>query len=713
MFIMPLIMVGMMVTGYMGTMHSPTANDMPVVVAGSSASAADSFVDALSDAMPDALDVESVDSVSDARDRVFNREAVAAVVIQGDTATLYTASGAGMTQATKVTSLVEPTILAQGLTLTTKDVAPLPDNDASGLGAMFLTTALVMAGYLPFSMLRTNSPELLKFRRIVPILAGWAAAIASLVWVVTGPILGVVSSDHYLAVVAVAGLGVFAISCVQLFITRLLGSFGVIVGIFLLMVLGMPASNMSMSMYTMPAFYRFLHGFLAMPAIGESMRSVLYFGGTNLTGHLLVLAVGAVAGLTATAIWDATRGRRHPEGVPMDVNVASLHGGRRPKKAFWRYFSLAIFPLTMVAMMLTCMLGAMHQPAPRDMPVAVVGATTEQAEQTIGGLEKNMGDMFEFTPYTTDDTDEVHDLVEGRDLVAALVLPSQTSPEFTLVANQAGSPSAYQMAVRVFTQVAEGQQMSLQVDDIAPLPDRDSQGIVTMYLAMGWMLAGFMVVVVGANAAPATRPLRKMLPITAVYSMFMAAVLWLIAAPITGSVDGHFWQLWGTGAVAIFCVAMFAMVFERLIGMLAIIPVVGTLMFLGVPSANGPFSMYLAPEWFRTLHDFLPMPAAVEAARSILYFDSDVLAHHLQVLGLWGLLSLAVVFIIDALKSVRTEHDFGELATGPKADDGPTAGEATPEVEGEPAFENQFTLEDELVLEQGAVQQREPAGAGS
>ncbi|MEQ6896133.1 ABC transporter permease [Microbacterium sp. KR10-403] len=668
-FLMPLILVGMMIVGYLGTMHSPTVRDMPVAVAGTSAAA---FADELSDSAGDALAVEVVDSPLDARDRVTAREASAAVVIDGDTATLYTASGAGVSQVTTVTSLVTPVIIGQNLTLETTDLAPLPEGDPSGLGAVFLATALVMAGYLPFSVLRTNSPELLKFRRIVPLLAGWSALIAGIAWLVTGPILGIVAGEHYLAVAAIAWLGVFAIGSVQLFLTRLFGSMGVIAGILFLMVLGMPASNMSLSIYSMPGFYRFLHEILPMAAIGESMRSVLYFGAAGVVGHLLVLAIGAVAGLGATAIWDRLRGHRHPEGVPTDVNVASLHGGRRPKGKFWRYATLLFFPLAMVTMMLTTMLGAMHQPSPKDMPVAVIGATTEQAHETIVGLEKSMGDMFDFTAYSAAETDDVRTLVENRELVAAFVLPSQASPEFTLIANQAGSPSAYQVADRVFTQVAAAQEMTLTIDDLAPLPDRDSQGLVTMYLAMGWMLAGFMVVIVAANAAPFTRPLRTMLPLTAVYAMFMSAVLWVIADPITGSVDGHFWPLWGAGAVTIFCVAMFAMVFERLIGMLAIIPAVGILMFLGVPSSNGAFSMYMAPDWFRTMHDYLPMPAAVEIIRSIVYFDGDTVAHNLQVLGLWGLVSLVVVFIIDALKRVRTEHDFGDLAAPAPAGGGST-----------------------------------------
>ncbi|GAA1848984.1 ABC transporter permease [Brevibacterium marinum] len=658
-FIMPLLFVGMMITGYLGTMHSPTANDMPVVVAGSDSNATDTKF-SLDGSEPDALDVETVGDGHTAREMVYERDASAAVVVDGSKATLYTAGGAGTQQATTVTGLVMPALQDEGLDVDAQDLAPLPDDDPTGLGAMFLMTAIVMAGYLPFSVLRSNSPELLKFKRIVPILGAWAAVIAGLVWTVTCPILDIVDVKDTVAVLGIAWLGVFAISCVQLFITRLFGALGVLFGILFLMVLGMPSSNMAMPVYTMPPFFRFTHEFLPMPAIGESLRSVLYFNGTGVTGHLLVLAIGAVVGLLLTKAYDHLSHRRNPDPEPLSVNIPSLHGGRRPDSKVLRYISLVIFPLAMVTMMISFMLGAMGSPTPKDMPVTVVGSSTEQAQDTIADLEKSMGeDMFDFT--ATANEDEARALVEDRDAVAALVLPTEKNPEFGLIANEAGNSAAYRVVTQVFDQVASAQDMDLEVDNLTPLPDRDKNGVSVMYVAMGWILAGFMVVVVAANANPWSRPLKRMVPLTVVYAPFMSLVVALIAGPITGAVEGHFAQLWGAGTIAIFCIAMFAMVFERLLGMLAIIPVIGTLMFAGMPASNGSISEYMTPTFFSTLHEFLPMPAAVETIRSIVYFDGDVVTEHLQVLALWGLVSLALVFLIDSVKPPRTEHDFGNL----------------------------------------------------
>ena len=674
MFVMPILMVGMMITGYLAAMSSPTPNDMPIVVSGTTSETAP-FADALEAADPGAVDVRVVDDPEAAQEMVLDQEASGAVHLEGPAATLYTAGGAGASQASVVQGLVAPQVLSQGMTLETIDLAPLPVTDMSGLGAMFMATALVMAGYLPFSVLVSNSPELLRFRRAVPLLAAWSAVIAGLVWLVTGPVLGVVEG-HTAEVLGIAWLGVFAVGAVQLFFTRLFGAMAVLVGMLFLMVLGVPASNMGMSVHTMPGLYPYLHAFLPTPAIGEAMRSVLYLDGRGIGPHLAVLAIGAVVGLALTALVDVVKRRKNPNPAPVVITMPSLHGGARPQSPFWRYTAVFLFPFLMVGMMITVMLGAMDTPTPREMPVAVVGATAEQAQQTVDGLDAQMTGMFDLRVVATGD--EAREMVADRELVGAFVLPSAENPTATVLTNQAGGSAAQQVVNQVFTQVAEAQRLPIVPEDVAPLPSSDSGGTVSMYVAMGWVLSGFMIIVVGANAAPASRPLRTLLPIVAVYAPLMSALIWLIAGPITGAVDGHFWALFGVGIVAIYCVAMFAAIFERLIGLFAVIPVVGVLMFLGVPASNGALSIYMEPEIFRILHDYLPMPAAVESIRSVLYFDGDVVPGHLLTFAVWGAISLLVVVVIDRLKPLRTTIDHHTHPPTPPADAvadaGPTPG---------------------------------------
>lgn len=190
-----------------------------------------------------------------------------------------------------------------------------------------------------------------------------------------------------------------------------------------------------------------------------------------------------------------------------------------PIESALRYLYLFIFPFVMVSMMLTVMLGAMHEPGSKDMPVAVVGQTIEQAEQTIAGLEENMEGLFVFE--ASDNTEETRQLVANRNLVGTLVLPSMDVPQATIITNQSGNSSAKMVVGQVFSQVMSAEQIPVVEEDIAPLPTIDSMGTVSMYIAMGWILSGFMMTGVGANAAPASRALRKLLPLLVIYSAFV------------------------------------------------------------------------------------------------------------------------------------------------------------------------------------------------
>lgn len=646
MFVFPFLLVSMMITGYLAAMHAPAPNNMPVAVAGPGAVA---FAEALETDQGAAVEVRVAGSDAEARDLVLAREVSGAVSLPAPGAgatTIYTAGAAGASQASNIGQVLTAQVIAEGGQAQTEDLAPLPAHDTAGLAVMFMTTALMLAGYMPLSLMLSSAPELLRFRRFLPLLAGWSALMAGLVWTVADPILGAVEG-HTAAVLGIAWLAVFAVGSVQLFLTRILGPMAVLVGMLFLMVLGVPASNLGMSVYTLPSLYPILHSFLPAAATGEALRSALYFGGSGLGGHLIVLAVGAAAALAATLGIDALKRRRDPDAPLPARTVESLLPGPRPRTRV-HYALLAFFPLAMVAMMMTTMLGAMYQPAPDKMPVAVVAATEDAAGQVVHGLEQNMSGLFELRGLT--DGAQARDLVRDRTVSAAYVLPSAGNPHATLITNEAAGISQQQVVHTVFGQVAAGQQLPLEVENVAPLSDDDSMGSVSMYLAMGWIMAGFMIIIVGATAAPMVMGLRTLLPILAGWSLAMSAVVWTIAGPIVGAVHGHFLPLWGVGAVAILSTALFTTIFVRLLGMLAVLPVIAVLMFLGVPASNGALSIYMEPAIFRTLHDVLPMPAAVESARSILYFDADIVGGHLMTFAIWGAVSLVVVAVIDRLR---------------------------------------------------------------
>ncbi len=648
-FLFPLVMVSMMVAGSLLTTHDPDPRDLPIALSGSGA-AIDDLMAAVDAAEPGAVAFQIAESSDAGSQLVLDRDVAGSVSIGVDgVATVSTAGAAGPSQAALVQSLVAPHLLAAGLDVEPVDVAPLSANDSGGVAVLFLASAFIMAGYLPMSLLLSASPKTLHLRRIVPLLAGWAAAMSVLIWFIVGPVLGAVEG-HVLPVIGVGALAIMTVGLVQVFFTRVLGPMASLAAVLFITVLGGPASGLTSSIHTMPGFYSVLQHFLPTPATGQALRSIIYFDGDGVWSHLIVLIVGGVAAFVAIALIDLRRRRQgKPDPKP---TMFSLTGGSKAHSRRGRYVAIFMFPILMIVLMLSTILASAYQPSPKDMPVAIVAASSDQARSAVEALEQDLGETFDLRPLDSEEL--AADQVRSRDVVAAYVLPDGGS-DARLAVNQAAGASQAQLVKSIFGQVAAGQGAALTVDDLVPLDERDSAGSVSMGVGQGWIMAGILIVVVAGSAAPAFMRLRTLIPILVGWALAAPILIWLIAGPMIGALEGHFLPLFGVGAASVFCASLITLAFTRFMGLYAVIPAVGLLVFLGTPASGGALSIYMAPEVFRMLHDILPMPAVVEAIKSILYFGSDTVPAHLFTLALWASIALAAVIVTDRFKPVRTE----------------------------------------------------------
>ncbi|MFD0430214.1 hypothetical protein ACFQ60_29890 [Streptomyces zhihengii] len=151
----------------------------------------------------------------------------------------------------------------------------------------------------------------------------------------------------------------------------------------------------------------------------------------------------------------------------------------------------------------------------------------------------------------------------------------------------------------------------------------------------------------------------------------MALWLWLLFDVMIGAVNGHAGALIGIGALTIFCVSLAANAFTRLFGLAAIIPVMVVLMLLGVPASGGGLPLAMVPDIFRTLHDVLPLPAAVGTARDLVYFGGDAIGGHLLTIGVWGAAGLLLNLFADRWIALRAAKGKGVPAIVPRATPGP------------------------------------------
>ena len=115
--------------------------------------------------------------------------------------------------------------------------------------------------------------------------------------------------------------------------------------------------------------------------------------------------------------------------------------------------------------------GALHDPHPQRMPIAVIDPNSAAAVRSSGGL---------FAPRTYDSEAAVRAALRRRDVLVALLPPR-------LLIASAGGYAATQTAAAAFTRV----QPKLRVVDIAPLPSGDPRGLTLFYLAVALIFGGY------------------------------------------------------------------------------------------------------------------------------------------------------------------------------------------------------------------------------
>lgn len=648
MLVFPFLMVTMMYATYVGTMHAPQVKDLGIAVVDTGAPGGADAVAALQDVPEDQLAPQLVSGLDEALDLLERQDVAAAVVPpSGDgPATVYIASAGGASKAQAAQQLVLPATAGLGWAAEIEDVAPLPAGDASGTVVLFAAMAMMLAGYVPLSIMMMGTPHLLRVRRFLPVLAGWSLALPTVVWLLLGPLVGGVDG-HYLAFLGVGSLTIAAVGLFQLVFTKLAGPLAVLLGMLLLVVFGMPASNLALPIESMPAFFGFLHHILPLPAAGEALRSILYFDGVGLAPHLVALGVGLVVALVLAIVVDRKKGDVIPAASKFedsDTPLPALPGGPvRSKRT--RYIAIAAFPASIIIMVAGLMGFSMHAPTVSDMPVAVVGQTTAGADEAAAGLQEGLGDVVDLRVYGS--VEEADAAVLAQDVVAVYVLPA-TEGGPALLHTASGAGASQQAAVTaIFSQIAAAQELPLEQTDIAPLSEDDTGGSTSMYLGMAWIMAGFLICAVLRGGAPTMRTMREQVPLLAGWAVGMSVWLWFLFSVLVGAVHGNAGALIGIGALTIFATSMAAAVFTRTIGMAAVPVVVVVLMLVGVPASGGGLSLYMVPELFRSLHDVLPLPAAVNVVRSLSYLGGEGVGASVLVIAIWGAVALAVNLVVD------------------------------------------------------------------
>ncbi|SCX45804.1 ABC-2 family transporter protein [Klenkia marina] len=292
--------------------------------------------------------------------------------------------------------------------------------------------------------------------------------------------------------------------------------------------------------------------------------------------------------------------------------------------------------------------GAFHSPTPRDVPLAVVapaGAPAGTADSLVAQLDGLPGGPVDATAYDTEDA--ARQALGDRDVDGVLLVGSGTEDALLVAGAEGGAVTS--ALEQVLTQVEGAQQRTLTTTDTIPAGDGDARGLSAFYLAVGWVVGGYLVAsIIGISAG--SRPLTRgrgatRLGALGVYSLVSGLGGAIVAGPVLGALDGgHPLALTAFGALLVFAVGAFTMALQVWTGLVGIGLAIVLFVILGNPSAGGAYPAPLLPPFWSAIGPWLPPGAGTGAVRGIVYFSGAGVAQ-----ACWVLAAYAVVGVLATL----------------------------------------------------------------
>nr|WP_237694890.1 DUF3533 domain-containing protein [Streptomyces sp. SID5468] len=295
-------------------------------------------------------------------------------------------------------------------------------------------------------------------------------------------------------------------------------------------------------------------------------------------------------------------------------------------------------------------LGAFHSPTPRRIPVAVV-APAQVSGQVVARLNALPGDPVRATPAPDAATARRQVLRRTVDAAFLVTPPSgAATPTDQLVVASAGGPSVAQTAAQIAQQAERAEGRAVRIVDIRPPNPADGRGLSSFYLVIGLVVGGYL----GAAAlgmSYGTRPanLHRVtirLGALAVYAAVSGLAGVIVVDPVFDALGGHFFELWGIGALTVLAAAAVGMglqvVFGQVVGIaLALLVFV----ILGNPSAGGVYPSPLLPPFWSAIGQALPTGAATTLVRDTAYFHGHGTSLAWWVLTAWTVGGVLAAFL--------------------------------------------------------------------
>ncbi|KAA0942371.1 ABC transporter permease [Streptomyces apricus] len=276
-------------------------HDLPLGVAGPATATAP--VQRQLEAHEGAFEIHRYADEAAARDAVEDRTVYGAVVVTERGPKLLTASAASPLVAQSLQQAVARQ--AGGTPLETVDVVPAAADDPRGAVLTSSVLPMTLAGIAAGAVVTLLG---LRGARAVATLIAAAAAVGTVGALVAGSWLGAFPGSWW-PVAAVLALSTLAVSAAVAGLAALLGTPGIGLGAFTMMLLGNPFSGASSAPEMLPAPAGAIGQWLPPGAGASLLRSVSFFDGAAASGPALTLTWWAALGLGAVLLGGALKHR--------------------------------------------------------------------------------------------------------------------------------------------------------------------------------------------------------------------------------------------------------------------------------------------------------------------------------------------------------------------------------------------------------------------
>ena len=282
--------------------------------------------------------------------------------------------------------------------------------------------------------------------------------------------------------------------------------------------------------------------------------------------------------------------------------------------------------------------GALHEPRPHGIPIAVTA-------QVPAALADRLDATEAFTVTRVADAAAALRRIDRREDYGAIVATAQ-GPQNVLA--PAASPAVAELLrTDLGPRLRQGGR-AVPVRIVHPLPSADGRGLVAFYLAVGWVVGGYLGATLFGLAfgtSPTRRPVLRRLGALLGLGLIVGFFGALIAGAIADYERGLL-VMTLVGALTVLAVGAATIAFQSLLGVAGTGLAILLFVIIGNPGGGGPYATELLPGFWRTLGPLLPPGAATTGVRDAAYFPDASLAGPLLVLWAWILLGAGVALAL-------------------------------------------------------------------